>query len=527
MHVLVSDPLSNEGIAVLKSAEDIEVDVKVTMTNEELIECIGKYDALVVRSGTQVTKDIINAGKNLKVIGRAGVGLDNIDVKSATKQGIIVMNTPEGNTIATAEHTMAMLLSTTRMIPQAYTSLKSRVWERKKFVGKELCDKTLGIIGLGRIGVAVAKRAQAFNMKTIGYDPFLTDEKARALEIKLVELEEIWANADYITIHTPLTDKTKYLIGQKEIDKMKDGVTIINCARGGIIEERALYEGLKSGKIWAAALDVFEIEPPLESPLLDLSNCVVVPHLGASTQEAQVNVGTNIAQQIVDTLRGGPIKNAVNIPQLDSALLKEMTPYIDLAEKLGSFIGQIIVEGKISELKIEYQGEIIEHNTSPLTIAILKGFFTSLLGDPMINFVNASIIAQERGIKIVEAKCSKIEDFANLTTISLKIDDKEKTVSGALISQKPRIISIDKFNIDAIPEGHLLILYQTDEPGIIGKVGTILGRERINIGWMQLSRISSGGQAMSIWNVDDKVPQDILNEIEGIKEILSAKSVKL
>lgn len=527
MKVLVSDPLSKEGLAVLETAEGIEVEVKPGLTPQELVNCISNYDALIVRSGTQATKEIIEAGKKLKVIGRAGVGLDNVNLEAATKQGVIVMNTPEGNTISTAEHTMAMLLSASRMIPQAYTSLKAKLWDRKKFVGKEVCNKTLGIIGLGRIGIQVAKRAQGFNMKVIGYDPVMTQEKTRSLEIKLVELDELYVSSDYITVHTPLTDKTRHLINHEAINKMKDGVIIVNCARGGIIDENSLYEALKRGKVWAAALDVFETEPPLESPLLDLPNCIFVPHLGASTKEAQENVGVDIAYQVIDALKGGPIKNAANIPQLDPELLKEMSPYLLLAEKLGSFLAQI-TEKRVAELNITYQGEMIIHDLSPVTVAVLKGFLSSLLEDPMINFVNASFIAQERGINIIEAKSSKTEDFVSLITVSAKADNQVRSVCGTLIkSHEPRIVGIDQFSIESIPEGHLLVLFQTDEPGIIGRVGTILGRERINIGWLQLSRTSIGGQAMSVWNVDDKVPEHILKEIESIKEILSAKSVKL
>ncbi len=525
--ILVSDPLSKEGVAVLQGIQEIDCNLKPGISKEELIGCIGEYEALIVRSETKVTKEVINAASKLRVIGRAGVGIDNIDVNAATQKGIVVMNTPDGNTISTAEHTMAMLLALSRSIPQAHSSLKGKVWDRKRFVGTELYGKTIGIIGLGRIGTQVAKRAQAFQMKIIAYDPFITETQATKLEITLVELKDLYQQANYISIHTPFSEETYHLIGEKEIAMMKDGVRIINCARGGIIDENALYEGLKSGKIAGCALDVFEKEPPLESPLLDLDQVVVVPHLGASTKEAQINVGVDIAQQIVDFLISGDIKNAVNMPTVDPQLLKTLAPYVELGEKIGKIHGQL-AKTAVKKLRITYSGEIISHNITPISVSIIKGLLCTLLRDPGINYVNASSIAKERGIVILESKSSEITDFINLITVICTTDQAERLIAGTLLAEgESRIVKIDEFFIEAVPIGYLLILLQTDQPGIIGRIGTLIGNQKVNIGWMQLSRTNIGGKAVSVWNLDEDLPEAALEEIMQLPEILSAELVRL
>ncbi|MDI6782241.1 MAG: phosphoglycerate dehydrogenase [bacterium] len=525
--ILISDPLSKEGLAVLDAAEGMEYDLKAGMSKEELIACIGQYDGLIVRSETKVTADVIEAATRCKVIGRAGVGLDNVDVEAATKKGIIVMNTPDGNTISTAEHTLAMLLAMARKIPQSYTSLRSGKWERKKFVGRELFGKTLGVIGMGRIGTQVVKRAQAFGMKIIAFDPFISEEAAQKLEVRVVDLPELYKEADVITIHTPLSPKTKGLLSTKEFEQMKDGVMILNCARGGIIDETVLYEAMKSGKVGCAALDVFEKEPPDASPLLELDNFIAVPHLGASTSEAQINVGIDIVDQVVAALQGKTARNAVNIPQVEPGVMAILGPYVGLAERLGSLAGQLVRDG-LGNINIEYTGDIARYNITPLTVAILKGLLASAMHDSTVNYVNAPLMARERGIKVVESKSDAIEDFANLITISFLSATESQTVSGTVLKTgEEKILKINGFDIEAVPSGHLLILNQTDQPGIIGKVGTIIGQENVNIGGMQLSRIGVGGKAISVWNLDGAIPEHVLAKINELPEITSASMVSL
>jgi len=524
--ILVGDILAQEGVALLRESPDIAVDVKPKMELRELINCIGEYDALLVRSATKVTKEVIDAAKNLRVIGRAGVGVDNIDVEAASKKGILVMNTPGGNTISAAEHTMSMLLALSRSIPQANISLKSKQWEKKKFLGTEIFKKTLGIIGLGRIGAEVAKRAHSFGMEIIAYDPYISKTYAREIGAKLVSFQELIKQADYITIHVPLTSETKNLINRETINQMKEGVKIINCARGGIIDEEALAEAVKLGKVSGAALDVFEKEPPFDSPVLGLENIIVTPHLGASTEEAQINVAREIAVQVLDFLKKGIVRNAVNMPELDPEKMKALSPYIDLCERLGRLQAQIS-EGGFTHIAVQYSGEILRHDVEPLTIALLKGLLEPIL-EREINFVNAPFIAQERGIKITESKVSKVEDFANLIVVQAVTEKGENIVAGTLLGRKePRLIRIGEFDLDVIPEGYMLLCSNLDKPGVIGKIGTILGNRKINIAAMQVGRKTVGGKALTIINVDCDISREVLEEIKGIPEIVEAKMVKL
>lgn len=529
MKVLVSDPLSEQGIQILKDAKDISVDVKTGLSKEELLNLIAEYDALLIRSDTKVTSEIIENAKNLKVIGRAGVGVDNVDIGAASKRGIIVMNTPGGNTISTAEHTMALILALARNIAPASVSVKNKLWERKKFKGTELFGKILGVIGLGRIGTEVAKRALAFGMKVIAYDPFLSVERAEKLDIETVDLTKLFESSDIITVHTPVTTETKGLIGKKAFEKMKKGVRIINCARGGIVDEDALYEAVKSGKVAGAALDVYEKEPPTESPLLELDNVLMLPHLGASTTEAQENVAVDIAHQVVDVLKGGPIKNAVNMPSIDIELLKRLQPYISLGEKLGLLLAQLISE-KLQELRVSYSGEVSEYNVAPISVAVLKGMLGHALQET-VNFVNAPIIAKERGIKVIESKSSIVEDFADLIYVTARTTGAkgEFSVAGTLFrhNKDPRIVRINKYHVDAVPEGFILVLINEDKPGIIGNVGTILGRSNINIAGMTLGRNVFGGCAVTMLNVDSHVPDNVLQEIAKAPNIIDIKMVKL
>ena len=525
--ILVSDPLAQEGVDILKKVKEFQVDVKHKLPPEELKKIIKDYDALLVRSETKVTKDIIEAATNLKLIGRAGVGLDNVDLQAASKKGIIVMNTPGGNTMSTAEHAVSLLLSLSRNIPQADVSVKRGEWERKKFMGTEVYGKTLGIIGLGRIGTEVAKRAIAFGMKVMAYDPFLSLEKAKELSIESVEVKEIFRRADYITVHAPLTEETKNIINKDSIETMKHGVRIINCARGGIVSEAAVLEGIASGKIAGAAFDVYEKEPPAKDhPLFKCDKVVLTPHLGASTEEAQINVAVEIADSARDALLGCGIRNAVNVPCVDFELYKILQPYINLGEKVGSLVSQLS-KGRTQEIQIKYSGDVTKYNLSPITVAVVKGVLAPVLQET-VNYVNSVIVAKERGIKIEEMKATMLEEYSSLISVELKTDTGIRSVSGTLFTKKDaRIVKIDEFHVDAIPEGHMIVAHNIDVPGIIGLMGTILGKNNINIATMTFGREKPGGKTLSVLNVDSAVPEKVLNEIRKDKNILDATLIKL
>jgi len=525
MKVLISDNISSKCVEILKNA-GLEVDMKVGLKPEELKACIGDYHGLVIRSATKVTSDIISAAKNLKVIGRAGSGLDNVDKTAATKKGIVVMNTPGGNTITTAEHTIAHLVSLARLIPQATMSLKAGKWEKKKFMGVELYNKTLGILGIGNIGSQVAKRMQAFAMNVIAFDPFLSEDKAKIMGVEKVDLKELFKRSDFITIHTPLTPETKNLINKKTIKIMKQGVRIINCARGGLINEKDLYDAIVEGKVAGAALDVFEKEPPGNNPLLTLDNVIATPHLGASTKEAQENVAVAVAEQIVDYLIHGTIRNAVNFPSIPSDQVSRLQPYINLAEKIGGFAAQMF-EGGVTEITIEYQGDASRINTAPVTIAAIKGFLSPML-EETVNFVNAPVIAKERGIEVKEIKSSDEGDYQNMVALRVKAKDKQSYFAGTLFSKKdPRIVSIDNFKVEIMPEGELLFMYNNDKPGVIGNIGTLLGKNRINIARMHFGRETQGGKAISVVSIDTHASPQIIEEIKKLPNILLVKQISL
>lgn len=525
--VLVSDPLSKEGLEILEKAKDIEVDVKTGLKEDELVSIIGEYDALIVRSQTKATANVINAAEGLQVIGRAGVGLDNVDIEAATKKGIVVMNAPGGNTVSTAEHTMAMMMALSRNIPQADASLKKGEWDSKRFKGVELCGKVLGIIGLGRIGSYVAKLAKAFNMNIIAYDPFISKDKAARMEIELAEKDEVLKRSDYITFHVPLSDETRHIIGEREFGIMKPGVRIINCARGGIIDEDALCKAMTEDKVAGCALDVYENEPPKDSPLMELSNFIGVPHLGASTVEAQINVGVEMAHQVVDALSGGPVRNAVNIHQVDPEVLEEIEPYLNLSERMGRFHAQL-QGGHIEEAQIKVSGGIASYEVTPFKVAFLKGMLTEILKEPVVNYVNAPFMAKERGIEIIELKESEEEDFVNLVSTKIKTDRGERRIDGSIFQKGDlRIVAIDEFRIDAIPSGNMLVVSNVDKAGIIGKIGTIMGDAGINIGGLQMGREAIGGKQLIVLNVDQEVGEEILKKIRKEEEILDVKLVKL
>jgi len=526
MKVLISDKLSDEGVQILKKEKELTVDIKTELKPEELKQIIKDYDALVVRSGTKVTKEIIDAASNLKVIGRAGVGLDNVDLAAATARGIIVMNTPGGNTISTAEHTMSMILALSRSIPQANASLKAGEWKRSKFMGTELYGKVLGVVGLGRIGSEVAKRALSFGMKVVAFDPFISLEIAKQMCVEVAELKEVLSRADYITIHTPLSDETKHLISDKEFALMKPTTKVINCARGGIIDEQALFKALESKKIAGAAIDVFENEPPTGSPLLKLDNIVLTPHLGASTEEAQVNVAIEVSEAVRDALLGRGVRNAANYPSVDPQTFKVLEPYINLCEKLGQLSSQL-AEGRIKQVDINYSGPITQQRTEPLTMALVKGFLEPVVQET-VNFVNALSLAKERGIKIQEAKSETEEEFVNFISVDVLTDKTKLTVGGTLSSNnKPRIVKIEDYYVEAIPQGYMIIIHNQDKPGIIGAVGTLLGNNKINIAAMTFGRKEAGGKSISVINVDSPVPADVLDKIQKSQNIISAKVIKL
>ena len=526
MKVLASDKIAESGLKKLRDA-GFEVDMKTGLPEEELVKIIPQYDALVVRSETKVTPKIIEAGKKLKIIARAGVGVDNVDLPSATKKGIIVVNSPEGNTIAAAEHTWAMLLAMSRNIPLAQASLRAGKWERSKFTGVEVYGKTLGILGLGKIGSHVANYAIAFGMKVIAYDPFVSKEYADKLGVELKDIDPIIKEADYITLHLPKNKDTANMINAEKIKMMKDSVRLVNCARGGIINEADLAEALKSKKIAAAAIDVFDKEPPdPANPLLSLDNAVTVPHLGAATVEAQVNVAIDVVEQIIEVLKGGTARAAVNIPSMKPEILSAVAPYMKLAEKMGKLAGQI-AEGAVIDVKIGYFGEIGGKNTSPLTIAVLKGLLETAVEEG-VNFVNASIVAKDRGINITETKSTECFDFANKISVSVGADDKKRKVEGSLFATiGERIVGIDGFSVDATPSGYLIIASNTDKPGIIGHVGTVLGKNNINIAGMEVGRNKPGEKAVMILNVDIAAPNKVLKDLEKIEGIQSAKLVSL
>ncbi|MFZ5996905.1 MAG: phosphoglycerate dehydrogenase [Nitrospirota bacterium] len=525
MKVLVSDNISSKGVEILRNA-GLEVDVKTGLKPDELKSIIGEYQALVVRSATKATADIIEAAKNLKVIGRAGSGLDNVDKAAASKRGIVVMNTPGGNTVTTAEHTIAMIFAVARKIPQANASMTKGLWEKKKFMGTELFQKTLGIVGLGNIGGEVARRAQCLGMNVIAYDPFLSEEKAAEMGIEKMDVAELIKRADFITIHTPLTNETKNLINKDTIKTMKDGVYIVNCARGGIINEKDLFDALESGKVAGAALDVFEKEPPENNPLVGHDKVVCTPHLGASTQEAQENVALAVAEQIVDYLMHGTIRNAVNFPSIPADQVAVLQPYITLAEKLGGFAAQIF-EGAITEVTLEYRGEASTLNTSPVTIAALKGLLDPILLET-VNFVNAPFIAKERGIEVKETKSRDAGNYQSMIVLRVKSPKKELQVHGTLFSKKdPRIVKVDNFIVEIVPEGSMLFIYNNDKPGVIGNIGMLMGKNNINIARMHFGREKAGGMAISVVNIDSPASDKVLEEIKNLPNILDVKVINL
>jgi len=525
--VLATDKLAPQGVEVFRANPEIELDLRPGMPPAELAAGIGAYDALVIRSGTRVTADTLREPGRLRVIGRAGIGVDNIDVQVATKKGIVVMNTPGGNNVTTAEHTITLMLALARWIPQADASLHKGQWERQRFEGTEVCNKTLGIVGLGNIGHIVAERAQGLRMRVIAHDPFVTAETAAKMKVELVTLDELYARADFISVHTPLTAETRGLVNAAAIAKMKKGVRLVNCARGGIIDERALADAIKAGHVAGAALDVFvEEPPPTDHPLLQLPQVIVTPHLGASTSEAQINVAVAIAEQVSKFLLRGEVESAVNMPSVSREMLQLLRPHLLLGEKLGSFLAQLSPEPP-TELSVEYVGQVAELDWRPVTHAILRGLLSPFL-EADVNYVNAPAIARERGIKVLEARSSRSSDFVNSITVRVVRASGESEVEGALFGTSIlRLVRIDDFYMEAVPEGYVLMLNNRDVPGVVGRVGTLLGAHGINIAGLELGRERVGGMAISFVHVDSAVPESVLEELRRSPDIISARLLKL
>jgi D-3-phosphoglycerate dehydrogenase / 2-oxoglutarate reductase len=526
--VLVSDSIDQVGIDILSQVA--QVDVNTNLSPEELVQTIGDYDALMIRSGTRVTAQVIEAGRQLKIIGRAGVGVDNVDVPAATRHGIIVVNSPQGNTIAAAEHALAMMLSLSRHIPAAAASMQQGQWDRKSFVGTEVYKKTLGVVGLGKIGSHVATAARAMGMKLLAYDPFISAERAEQLGCRLVEMEILFQESDYITLHIPKTPETQNLINQETLAKMKPTVRIINCARGGIIDEAALAEALKAGTIGGAALDVFGSEPlEADSPLRELvgKGLVLTPHLGASTEEAQVNVAIDVAEQIRDVLLDLPARSAVNIPGLHPDVMEKLRPYLQLAEMLGNLLSQV-AGGRIDHLSVRLQGEMATRESQPIVVAALKGLLSQALRE-RVNYVNASLEAKERGIRVVETRDESIRDYSGGSLqLTVKGDHGEHSVVGAVIGEgELRITSIDSFPVNVPPNRFMVFTRHRDMPGIIGKIGSLLGSFNVNIASMQVGRRIVRGDAVMVLCIDDPLPEGILSEITKVPGIENAYMVAL
>lgn len=527
MKILITDGLAKQGLELLKSAEGIEVDERGGVSPEELLEIIGNYEGLVVRSATEVTAEVIGAaGGSLRVIGRAGVGIDNIDVEAATKNGVAVMNTPESNSITTAEHTVTLLLSLARRIPQAHASVRAGKWERNRYRGVEVFGKTIGLVGLGHIGKLVAERAKGLRMKAVAYDPYLSRDAAKKLGMELVSLDELFSRADVVTVHTPLTSETENLIDAEAFGKMKEGVIVINCARGGIVNEADMAEALRSGKVGGAAFDVYTTEPvSSENPLVSVEdNIVLTPHLGASTEEAQIKVGVTMAEQIIDFARKGVVRNAVNMPSLTMEQLAAVKPYLSICEKMGSLHGQLR-RGAARRVEIIYEGEAAEMESKHMTVAVLKGFLGQIMSAP-VTYVNAPSVAEDRKIEVVESRSRASGRYRNLVTVKVKTREETGSVSGSVLGESDgRIVNVDGVDIDVVPEGFLLVSRNYDRPGFIGSMCSVLGENGINIGRMHLGRESVGGQAIVFTNVDTEVGDGVIGEISSIPHIISVTQV--
>ena len=529
MNVIVCDPISPKGIALLQQRPELKVTVlKQRLSEAELLPLVADAVALVVRSETKITRKVIDAAPKLRVVGRAGVGVDNVDVEAATQRGIVVMNTPSGNTISTAELTFSMLMALARKIPQAHASMKAGEWNRKAFQGTELNNKTIGILGMGRIGGEVAKRAIAFGMKVLAYDPYLALSRAKALQVELVELDQIYAQSDFITVHMPMSDETKGMVNAAAFAKMKKGVRVLNCARGGIINETDLYEALKSGQVAGAALDVYETEPlPAQFPLRDLPQVVMTPHLGASTEEAQENVGIEVAEAITDYLLNGAVRNAVNLPNLDAQTYALVKPYLTLGEKLGRLLAQLAPK-RNDRLVVTYGGKATQVPTDPITRSVLKGFL-ELAGGKEVNQVNVRALAAALGLLVEEIKSNEETDFNEWLHVAVVSGEDRQSAGGTIFGARnlPRIVRISGQPVEIVPEGVLLLMRNKDRPGIVGYLGSLMGKHNVNIASMSLSRENPGGEALTVLNLDSVPSASVLDEIQKDPDIRNVRIVKL
>jgi D-3-phosphoglycerate dehydrogenase len=525
--VLIADGISQRGVDELSGEGALDVTVKTGLSEKQIVDLIAEFSALVVRSQTKVTANILNAGAKLRAVGRAGVGVDNVDVEAATKRGVIVLNAPGGNTVSTAEHAFSLLLSVARKIPAADANVRQKKWDKKDFEGVELYNKTLGVVGMGRIGSELSRRAIAFGMRVIAYDPYLSATRARSLQVELTdELDDLLASADFISLHTPLTAETHHILDAARLQKAKRGVRIINCARGGLIEESALVQALQDRHVAGAALDVFETEPlPPDSPLRAAPNLVLTPHLGASTAEAQESVGIEIAQSIRAALLEGTIRNAVNMPNLDAKTLAIIGPHLRFGEKLGRFLSQIAPR-RAEALNINYSGKVNDVDTTAITRAVLKGFLRAA-GGSEVNEVNAPAFAESLGMKVSESRLSAPGDYTDMLELSAAAEGKTVSVGGAFFGATPRIVSINSRPVEARPHGVVLVLENTDRPGMVGRVGTLLGNHGVNIATMSLSRNQAGGTALTVLNLDSAPSEKLLAEIRASPDIRSAQVIEL
>jgi D-3-phosphoglycerate dehydrogenase len=524
--VLISDKLSPAAVEIFRR-RGVEVEFRPGLSPAELRAVIGPYDGLAVRSATKVTRELLDAAPNLKVVGRAGIGVDNVDVTSATARGVVVMNTPYGNAITTAEHAIALMFALARQIPEASASTKAGRWEKNRFMGVELSGKTLGLIGCGNIGSIVADRAIGLHMKVVAYDPFLSEKRALELGVEKVELNELLERADIVTLHTPLTEQTRNILGRENLAKLKKGARLINCARGGLVDEGALHEALRSGHLAGAALDVFETEPATDSPLFGLENVVCTPHLGAATAEAQENVALQIADQMADYLLSGAVSNAINMPSVTAEEAPRLKPYMELARELGAMAGQLTAarQGAIRAIRVEYEGHAAELNRRPLTAAALAGVLTPLMG--AVNMVNAPVVAKERGIEVAETVHERSGDYATLLRLTVVTEEGEKAVAGTLVGTgRPRLVAIKGIPVEADFAPDMLYVTNQDRPGFIGRFGMVLANAGINIATFHLGRAREGGDAVCLVALDGPIPDPVLAEVRRLPLVVQAVALR-
>ena len=525
--VLVCDPIAEDGLEILRRGADVTV--KTGLKEDELCEEVGKYDALMVRSQTKITARVLAAAEKLQIVGRAGVGVDNIDVEAATERGVIVVNSPAGNTVAVAELTLGMMLALVRRLVPAHNTVSEGEWKRSAFMGSELYGKTLGVIGTGKIGSEVVKRAQSFGMHVLGYDPFLSSARAAQMGIEASSMDDILARADFVSLHVPLTKETRHMINATKLALMKPTAILVNCARGGIIDESALYDALKNEKLGGAGLDVYETEPPTDSPLRELPNVILTPHLGASTREAQSEVALDVARQIVDVLAGRPPQSAVNLPPLPPETREFIAPFLPLMEKLGRTQAQI-ADGRIERVELEYCGELSDYDASALTRVFLKGLLQPSF-EQVVSYVNAPMLAESRGVAVREIKCDQSEDYANLIVASVTRNDdgreRMRRIEGTVFGGAPHIVSIQDLRVDVVPVGTLLVIPNTDKPGMIGRVGTILGDAGINIVGMQVGIKAVGERAVMVISLENPVPQSVLETLNAQSDLFGARQIDL